>query len=141
MRENLFEHIQRRDCTRTSWERFNAREGFDLTGRPGCLWTGGAAPARLTSAPGSPAPPGLVGRAAPEGPAGWDDEWDAGDLGCGELTLGLRARMNKLFAGQVLRLVTGDPGALEDLSSWCRLTGHGLVSAAPPVFLIRRREV
>src|SRR2546430_5991527 len=43
-------------------------------------------------------------------------------------------------AGQVLRLVAQDAGAAEDVPAWCRLTGHALLSAEPPVYLIRRKE-
>ena len=66
--------------------------------------------------------------------------WDAGDLGCGELVLELRFRMQDLSPGQVLRLVTLDPGAPADLPAWCRLTGHTLLSSEHPVYLIRRKE-
>jgi tRNA 2-thiouridine synthesizing protein A len=67
-----------------------------------------------------------------------DDEWDAGDLGCGELVLELRMRMARLAPGQVLRLIARDPGAPADLPAWCRLTGHTLVSGEHPVYVIRR---
>ena len=68
------------------------------------------------------------------------EEWDAGDLGCGELVLELRARMRRLRPGEVLRLVALDPGAPADLPAWCRMTGHTLVSHAHPVYHIRRKE-
>jgi len=69
-----------------------------------------------------------------------DEEWDAGDLGCGELVLELRLRMASMRPGQVLRLVARDPGAPADLPAWCRMTGHALVSAEHPVYYIRRKE-
>ncbi len=69
-----------------------------------------------------------------------DAVWDAGDLGCGELVLELRVRMQALRPGQVLRLVASDPGAPADLPAWCRMTGHRLVAADPPVYLIERKE-
>jgi tRNA 2-thiouridine synthesizing protein A len=69
-----------------------------------------------------------------------DAEWDAGDLGCGDLVLQLMLRMNALRAGAVLRLVALDPGAAADIPAWCRMTGHTLVDEAPPVYLIRRKE-
>lgn len=65
--------------------------------------------------------------------------WDAGDLGCGDLALALRAKVREVPAGAVLEVVARDPGALEDVPSWCRLTGHALVAAAPPVYRIRRK--
>jgi tRNA 2-thiouridine synthesizing protein A len=67
-------------------------------------------------------------------------EWDAGDMGCGELVLALRGRMLDVPAGGLLRVVARDRGAPEDLPSWCRLTGHELVEAAHPVYVIRRRQ-
>jgi tRNA 2-thiouridine synthesizing protein A len=69
-----------------------------------------------------------------------DDLWDAGDLGCGELVLELKLRLDRLRPGHVLKLVALDPGAPADLPAWCRMTGHTLVSATHPVYLIRRKE-
>ncbi|HEY3965436.1 MAG TPA: sulfurtransferase TusA family protein [Planctomycetaceae bacterium] len=66
-------------------------------------------------------------------------EWDAGMLGCGELILELRKRLNQLPPGAVLALIARDPGVPEDLPAWCRMTGHRLVRAAPPEFLIERK--
>jgi tRNA 2-thiouridine synthesizing protein A len=67
-------------------------------------------------------------------------EWNAGDLGCGELVLELRGRLQAMDPGQVLRLVAHDPGAPADIPAWCRLTGHRLVFEKHPVYLIRRKE-
>jgi len=69
-----------------------------------------------------------------------DVEWDAGDLGCGELVLELHTRLGDMRPGQVMRLIARDPGAREDLPAWCRMTGHTLVSQQHPVYLIRRKE-
>ena len=69
-----------------------------------------------------------------------DAEWNAGDLGCGELVLELRGRLQALGPGRVLRLIARDPGAPADIPAWCRMTGHVLVSEQPPVYLIRRKE-
>ena len=69
-----------------------------------------------------------------------DTTWDAGDLGCGELVLQLRFRIEQLEPGALLRLVALDPGARADLPAWCRLTGHALMAAEHPVYLIRRKE-
>ncbi len=68
------------------------------------------------------------------------EKWDAGELGCGELLIELAGRMRNLAPGQVFELRALDPGAEDDLPAWCRLTGHALVSAQHPVYLIRRRE-
>lgn len=66
-------------------------------------------------------------------------EWDAGMMGCGELILELRQRLNRLPPGAELTLIARDPGVPEDLPAWCRMTGHRLVRAAPPEFTIERR--
>ena len=68
-----------------------------------------------------------------------DVEWDAGELGCGELVLELRMRLAAMRPGQTLRLVALDPGARQDMPAWCRMTGHTLVSEAHPVYVIKRR--
>jgi tRNA 2-thiouridine synthesizing protein A len=72
---------------------------------------------------------------------GHDAEWDAGDTGCGDLVLELRQRVMELEPGAVFKLVARDPGAPADLPAWCRMTGHTLVSAAHPVYFIRRKEI
>lgn len=69
-----------------------------------------------------------------------DIEWDAGDLGCGDLALGLRVRLEAMSPGRVLTLIARDPGARADIPAWCRLTGHALVMEQHPVYLIRRKE-
>jgi tRNA 2-thiouridine synthesizing protein A len=69
-----------------------------------------------------------------------DAEWDAGDMGCGELVLELRLRLKLMRPGQILKLTARDPGAREDLPAWCRLTGHRFVWAAHPVYYIGRKE-
>jgi len=69
-----------------------------------------------------------------------DEEWDAGDLGCGELVLLLRFRLNAMLPGQVMRLRATDAGAIHDIPAWCRMTGEQLLQQDPSshVFWIRR---
>jgi tRNA 2-thiouridine synthesizing protein A len=69
-----------------------------------------------------------------------DAEWNAGDLGCGDLVLALRGRMEALAPRQILKLTALDPGAPADIPAWCRMTGHALVHQQHPVYLIRRKE-
>jgi tRNA 2-thiouridine synthesizing protein A len=69
-----------------------------------------------------------------------DETWDAGSLACGELLLHLRARVEAMRPGQRLRLIAQDAGAPADLPAWCRLTGHALLAAEHPVYLISRKE-
>ena len=66
--------------------------------------------------------------------------WDAGDMGCGDLVMELRFRLAPLPPGAVFRLVARDPGAPEDLPAWCAMTGHTLIRASHPEYLIRRKE-
>ena len=65
--------------------------------------------------------------------------WDAGELGCGELVLELRSRLEALLPGELFHLTAKDAGAPEDLPAWCRLTGHALVGAEHPNYWIRRK--
>jgi tRNA 2-thiouridine synthesizing protein A len=69
-----------------------------------------------------------------------DAAWDARDLGCGGLVLELRRRLEAMPPGQLLRLIALDPGVPSDVPAWCRLTGHELVAADHPTYLIRRKE-
>jgi tRNA 2-thiouridine synthesizing protein A len=54
--------------------------------------------------------------------------------------LQLRFKMDALAPGHVLRLVARDPAAPADLAAWCRMTGHVMLAAEHPVYLIRRKE-
>ena len=67
------------------------------------------------------------------------DEWDAGHMGCGEVIILLRMRMQKLEAGEVLKLTAYDPGAPVDLPAWCRMTGRRMVRAAHPFYWIEEK--
>ena len=84
-------------------------------------------------------PPELPNPAPPDlDPA---DEWDAGDMGCGEILILLRSRMQKLAPGEVLKLTARDLGAPEDLPAWCRLTGRRLLRADHPDYWIEQRRI
>lgn len=69
-----------------------------------------------------------------------EDTWDAGDMGCGELIVLLRKRIRALPLKGLLHLTARDPGAVEDLPAWCRLTGHHLRKAEHPYYDIERKE-
>ena len=66
------------------------------------------------------------------------EHWDTGAIGCGQLASELRRRVNRLAPGERLEVLSRDPGSATDLPAWCRMTGHVLVSAAPPLFVIER---
>jgi tRNA 2-thiouridine synthesizing protein A len=67
------------------------------------------------------------------------ERWDAGETGCGRLVFELSRRLNRMEPGQILEVIAQDPGAPVDLPAWCRMTGHKLVSADHPVYVIQRR--
>ena len=69
-----------------------------------------------------------------------DAHWDAGDLGCGELVLELRWRLEAIQPGHLLQLIARDPGARADVPAWCRMTGHTLIAEQHPIYYIRRKE-
>ena len=125
--ERSLQWIVRRDCFRGGWLWASAHEGHAGALRPPCLWTEASAP--------SFAPSAAVGGDDAEA----DDDWDAGDLGCGDLVLELRQRLRAMPAGAVLRLRALDPGAPEDIPAWCGLTGHALLLARHPEYWIRRK--
>lgn len=67
-----------------------------------------------------------------------EEIWDMGEVGCGQLAVELRRRVKPLRPGDRLKVIARSPGAATDLPAWCRMTGHELVSAEPPVYVIRR---
>jgi tRNA 2-thiouridine synthesizing protein A len=60
-------------------------------------------------------------------------------MGCGELVLELRFRMADLPPEALFHLVATDPGAIEDLPAWCRMTGHRLLRQSHPDYWIERK--
>ena len=129
LRASMREHIDRRDCWRAGWRRASELERApDGAARP-CA--AAAATHAAIAAPGVEPASSSLPHAA---------EWDAGDLGCGDLVLELRVRMQALAPGQTLLLTARDPGAPADLPAWCGLTGHKLRSARHPVYVIERRD-
>ncbi len=68
---------------------------------------------------------------------------DAGEAGCGELTLLIFQAVRRLAPGQVLEVRAYDLAAAVDIPAWCRSTGNLLLSADtgahPQRFVIRKR--
>lgn len=62
--------------------------------------------------------------------------WDAGEAGCGHLAMGIARAMATLRDGELLLLTTRDAGAPIDIPAWCRLSGHSLISASHPNYII-----
>jgi tRNA 2-thiouridine synthesizing protein A len=70
----------------------------------------------------------------------FDDVFDSVDRGCGDFILELREQIAALPAGAVLMVASRDAGAPVEVPAWCRLTGHRLLEAEPPFFLIAKRK-
>ncbi len=47
---------------------------------------------------------------------------------CATLTPAVKARLRELETGQVLEIRVDDAAASDDLTSWCRLSGHELLA-------------
>jgi tRNA 2-thiouridine synthesizing protein A len=122
-------HVDHRDCWSAGWRHADGREAAR-----------GASCAVANAALGRSDGGGAAAKkGAPPADASVAGRWDAGDLGCGDLVLELRTRLQALRPGQLFELLARDPGAPADLPAWCGLTGHALVAATPPRYLIRRR--
>lgn len=65
--------------------------------------------------------------------------WDAGETGCGQLVTELHRRLEGMRPGDRLEIIAHDMGAPTDLPAWCRMTGHTLIAAEHPVYVIERR--
>jgi len=131
------EHVRRRDCFLAGWTYATARER-DAGTAAACRLPEGLT-VKLAADEHEPQP----GPSAPEsgGPEPLADEhFDAGDTGCGELTLALRTRLRAMSPGAILEVRTTDHGAPADLPAWCRLTRNELVCARPPLYWIERRD-
>jgi len=68
------------------------------------------------------------------------EEWNAGDLACGELVIELRKKLRQM-PGRVLKVIALDSSAPIDLPAWCRLTNNELVryDAGTKSFWIKSR--
>jgi tRNA 2-thiouridine synthesizing protein A len=132
LRDQIFAYIKQRTCHYEGWRWANCEEGFEPDALPGCLWRTGAADS--TGVEWNP--PSQYALPVSEA---YDCEWDAGNMGCGDLVLELRNRIGDLKPGQILKLRATDSGAQEDLPAWCRMTGNPLMSFQYPIYLIRRK--
>jgi len=68
-----------------------------------------------------------------------NERWDAGEMGCAQLIVELRRRLVAMEPGAKLEVIAQSPGAPVDLPAWCRMTGHALVSADHPTYVIQRK--
>jgi tRNA 2-thiouridine synthesizing protein A len=69
-----------------------------------------------------------------------DAFYDAGDRGCASGALDSIADcMLRLNTNQTLEIRATDPSVTVDLTAWCRLTGHTLVTHSGDRYLIRHK--
>lgn len=129
LRERSLAWISRRECFLHAWHMAGEAEGQGRTLRPACLF--GAAATGVAGA--ATAPTTTTAPAA-------DADWDAGDLGCGDLVLELRFRLRELSPGSVLHVTARDPAAPVDLPAWCGLCGHTLRHASHPDYWIEKKR-
>jgi TusA-related sulfurtransferase len=109
LRNHLFAYVDHHECLRAGWDWASRREGFDPESPPACLWDVGEDVASVADTNDDHPRRGMPRRPTT------DAEWDAGDLGCGDLVLELRTRLQSMKPGEILKLTARDPGAPEDL--------------------------
>ena len=114
---HLIDTIRHRACYNAAWLWASARERA-------CL----VASVQPVSAPDQTA----------SGPVDVDAGFDAGDMGCGDLALELRIKLQSMARGAVVQVIARDPGAPADIPAWCRLTGNPLVFQNHPIYLIQK---
>lgn len=124
LRTSLTEYVHRRECYLRAWREAETMDG-NRQQPPVSRDPEGSAPEADT---------------LPSGSRPTEVDWDAGDLGCGDLVMQLRMRLKNLASGSVIRVTATDPAAPEDIPAWCRMTGHTLLTADHPVYTIRRKE-
>ena len=71
----------------------------------------------------------------------YEDVFDTLDMACGDALLELRLHIATLAPGAKLMVCSHDAGAPVELPAWCRLTGHTLLEARPPFYLIEKRTI
>jgi len=124
LRDDLIAHVRRRECFLRAWRAADDDEGTTAS-PPACLV------GREVSL--------VVEPVVPSGPS-IPQSWDAGDLACGELLMLFYFLLRKRPPRSVIKITARDASAPHDLPAWCRLTGHALIEAAHPEYLIRRKE-
>ena len=137
MRDEMVLYVHSKPCLVQGWRLANLWEGAHAEGLPECHWSEDERQPlkHLEPEQNYDSDVDLLSDARSA-----DEFYDAGDLGCGELVLKLRIRLMKTSPGTLLELRATDPGAVEDIPSWCRLTGNPLIGADHPIYLIERKE-
>ena len=65
--------------------------------------------------------------------------WWAGEAACGSLIVGIKNQIGHIRCGELLQVTALSAGARVDLPAWCRVTGHALVFADHPVYVLRKK--
>ena len=136
VRDHLLGYILNRPCRHAGWLWANREEGTEPAALPICLWP----PAVIARTEAQPVRTTLGSTDRPVPNPVPEADWDAGNMGCGELVMGLRMLLQPMKPGQILQLTATDAGVPEDLPAWCRLTGHKLIAAHHPEYWIQRKE-
>lgn len=72
----------------------------------------------------------------------FNQELDATGLNCPLPILRCKKAMNAMQAGEIIRVIATDPGAMKDFEAYCKQTGHELLSSADDggkfTFLIKK---
>jgi tRNA 2-thiouridine synthesizing protein A len=138
LRDHLVGLITKRLCYNEGWVWANREEGFAANDLPGCLWPKDNASEKDGQATAAPfarshdlSGSDLLSK--------FDVEWDAGDMGCGDLVLELRMRMQSLQSGWIMKLRAANSGAEKDIPSWCRMTGNTLLLQQRPFYIIKKK--
>jgi len=84
-----------------------------------------AAPATVAVAPSAPVAVAPPAETAPPAEAA---TFDGLGQACVDLLLAMARQVRALDLGAVLKVVTDDPAAREDLAAWCRMTGQDLAA-------------
>lgn len=58
-----------------------------------------------------------------------DKTLDASGLNCPLPILKTKKALAELSSGQILQVITTDPGSMRDITEFCRQTGHALLSS------------
>ena len=59
---------------------------------------------------------------------------------CPRPVIELGRRIGQVEVGAAVEVLADDPAAGPDLSAWCRMRGHELLTAEPPRFVVGRRR-
>ena len=73
----------------------------------------------------------------------FDKELDARGLNCPLPILRSKKSLNDMTSGQVLKVVSTDPGSVKDMQSFCKQTGNDLLASSEEdksyVFYVKKK--